>query len=388
MADSLSLANLMQKLCTTQYSIGSQHWVNVTHITNPGDFYVRPTAFRDYLPILKKHQGPADPTKLQLGSTVVFKSKINKHHVRGEISNIRNENETTLYDLFALDYGFTEQAVAITKLRKPLIECPVPSLVLHCQLELCVPKKNDSFDKEAIEAMVFYVGDERAKMIVKGKTGNKYVVQLINTSPEDISTMLALTHYTCLTTGNNVISRMPTVDPPKLFYTYKKLKVGDTLSVRVQSGDSLKSFYVCEIEDHKQYIKEINNMTQYYHAEQDFAAENLKPGKAVFVFSDWYFRYERAVITDVIIPGKKAVAQLVDLGIKSDIYTDATRLKTMSREYYFLKPAMAIYCTADVKEHWDNESRRFLCPGREFVITVKKVGYQLDTPSLVTISKP
>ncbi|XP_061708697.1 uncharacterized protein LOC133518898 [Cydia pomonella] len=388
MAASLSLADLMQKLSTVQYSIGSQHWVNVTHITDPGNFYVRPTAFRDYLPILKQHQGPADPTKLQLGSTVVFKSKTIKHHVRGQIRNITNENETTLYDLFSLDYGITEQAVDIKKLRKPLDECPVPSLVLHCQLADCQPKNNNSFDEEAIEAMVYYVGDERAKMIVQGKTGDKYIVQLINTCPEDIATMLALTDYTCLGYGNNVVSRMPVMDQPKLYYTYKKVKVGDTLNVRVQSGDSLKSFYVCEIEDHTQYIKELKNVKEYYHYEQDFLAGNFERGNAVAVFSDWYSRYERAVITDVIIPEKKAVAQLVDWGIKTNIYTDATRLKRMSKEYYFLRPAMAIYCTADEVQVRDNTFHRFLYPGHEFVITVKKVGYQLDTPSVVTISLP
>ncbi|XP_063390507.1 uncharacterized protein LOC134676159 [Cydia fagiglandana] len=383
---SASLADLMQKLSTTQYSIGSQHWVNVTHITDPGDFYVRPTAYRDYLPILKQHQGPADAMRLHLGSNVVFKSKTNKHHVRGQIRNIRNENEATLYDLFALDYGFTE-SVAIEDLKKPLDESPVPSLVLHCQLGDCQPKNNDSFDEEAIEAMVYYVGDERAKMIVQGKTGDKYIVQLINTCPEDIATMLALTEYTCFGYGNNVISRIPTIDQPKLYYTYKKVKVGDTLNVRVQSGDSLNSFYVCEIDDHNQYIKELNNLKEYYYLEQDFIAENLKCGKAVAVFSDWYSRYERAIITDVIIPEKKAVAQLIDWGIKTDIYMDATRLKTMSREYYFLRPAMAIYCTADEKQVWDNTLRRYLYPGHEFVVTVKKVGCQLDTPCVVTISK-
>ncbi|XP_063543628.1 uncharacterized protein LOC134752005 [Cydia strobilella] len=382
-----SLPDLMQKLTTTHYSVGSQHWVNVTHITDPGNFYVRPTAYRDYLPILKQHEGPADAIKLQQGSTVVFKSKTNKHHVRGQIRNIRNENETTLYDLFTLDYGFTE-AVAIEDLKKPLDEYPVPSLVLHCQLGDCQPKHNDTFDEDAIEAMVYYVGDERAKMIVQGKTGDKYIVKLINTCPEDIATMLALTEYTCLGYGNNVISRMPSIDQPKLYYTYKKVKVGDTLNVRVQSGDSLKSFYVCEIEDHKQYIKELNNLKEYYYYEQDFAAENLKLGKAVAVFSDWYLRYERAIITDVIIPEKKAVAQLIDLGIKTDIYMEATRLKTMSKEYYFLRPAMAIYCTADEKQAWSNELHRFLYPGHEFVVTVDKVGYQHDTPCVVTISKP
>ncbi|XP_063371198.1 uncharacterized protein LOC134659484 [Cydia amplana] len=382
-----SLADLMQKLGTTQYSIGAQHWVNVTHITDPGDFYVRPTAYRDYLPILQQHLGPADAIKLQIGSNVVFKSKTNKNHVRGQVRNIRNENETTLYDLFALDYGFTE-AVAIEDLKQPLDACPVPSLVLHCQLGDCQPKNNDSFDDEAIEAMVYYVGDERAKMIVQGKTGDKYIVQLINTCPEDIATMLALTEYTCFGYGNNVISRMPSIDQPKLYYTYKKVKVGDTLNVRVQSGDSLKSFFVCEIDDHNQFIKELNNLKEYYYLEQDFAAENLKRGKAVAVFSDWYSRYERGIITDVIIPEKKAVAQLVDWGIKTDIYMDATRLKTMSREYYFLRPSMAIYCMADEKQVWDNKLNRYLYPGHEFVITVNKVGYQLDTPCVVTISKP
>ncbi|XP_073955340.1 tudor domain-containing 6-like [Choristoneura fumiferana] len=377
-----SLVELMAELSTTCYSIGSCHWVEVTHINTPDDFYVRPTAYKSHLRKLEVYEGPITESKLKPGGVVVFKSQTKKRYVRGQIRNIRDDGNHKICDMFALDYGFSE-AVPVEWLNSPKRE-GMPALAVRCQLELCQPKGKE-FDKKAVEAMIYFVGDEAAKMIVRGKTADKLTVQLLNSCPDDISTMLAYSEVSSFGFGPNTANRMTCTNKPKFFYKYKKVQVGDSFPVRVQSGDSLQNFYVSDVKEFREYVAEFSQISSYLRLETEMRPEDVKVGKPVAVHTG--YKYERAVIKEVTVPEEKAIVQLVDCGKVIEINMLSSRLKALEREYYFLQPALAIYCTADEKQAWDNGLQRFLYPGYEFLVTVLKVGKDHETPNVVSLAR-
>lgn len=260
----------------------------------------------------------------------------------------------------------------------------MPALAVRCQLELCQPKGKE-FDEKAIDAMKYYVGDEAAKIIVRGKTADKLVVQLINSCPEDISTMLAYSEDSTFGMGHNAASRMSCPSQPKFFYKYKKVKVGDCFPVCVQSGTTLDKFYVADVKEYREYVSEISQLSSYLRLEKEMRPGDVKVGKAVAVHTG--YKYERAIVKEVVVPEEKIIVHLVDCGKDTEINVLGSRVKALEREYYFLRPALAIYCSADEKQTWDNGLQRFLYPGYEFLITVLKVGKDHDTPNVVSLSR-
>ncbi|CAG5033304.1 unnamed protein product [Parnassius apollo] len=334
------------------------------------------------MPTIQARGNKLEISNLQLQMLIIYKSKILKCYCRGQILHINKSDDNAKCDIFAIDYGCVEKSISVRRIYHPQHKLNIPPLASHCQLADC-KSKEEVWSSEVVDAMKYFVGEERAKIVVRGRTPDKLIVELINSCPDDIATMLALTGYTTLGYSQNIISRIPTLSKEKHYYTYKELKEGDTLHVRIQSGKDLHSFYVAQIDDYKKYIKERENLTWYSKEKHSLQPEDMKENKPISVFVSQLGRYERAIIKQITVPEDKALVQLVDWG--SIIEADVSRMKPMS-QIYFANPVIAIYCSAQQNQVWDNGLQRFLYPGYEFIIAIKKPGNQFDSPNIVKIS--
>lgn len=377
-----SIEDLMKRISINNYDVGSSHWVDVTYINNPHSFYVRPTVFRVYMSILNSYVERILPDELCLGSTIVYKSKLLQTYARGRIMFIQTEDGETSCDMYAPDYGCFEKSVPWKRLRRTCQPVDVPPLAIHCQLADCKPHA-ETWSRKVIECMKFFVGKERAKMVIRGKTPDSLIVELINSCPEDIATMLALSGHSTLGYTNNVINRFSVSVPEKHYFTFKEFDVGETLIVRVQAGDSLKNFYVAEVHNYKAYLNERDNFTYFSKKQKELQPEEVKEGMPVGVLMMANSKYERAYVKEITVPEEKAIVQLVDWG--KIVEVPFMRLKAMS-EKFFHRPALAIYCSAEESQTWDNGLHKFLYPGYEFKITIREAGDKLDTPYVVNIA--
>lgn len=377
-----SLSELIGKITLNNFDVGSSSWVDVTHINNPHSFYVRPTAYRSFLPLLQSHDEQIDRADVMIQATVIFKSATKDgNYVRGKILFMEESEDQIKCDILATDYGFIEKSVTLLNIWKPKYDVDIPITVLHCQLADCKPL-DDVWTEKTTEAMAYYVKDERAKMEVRGKIADKLLVQLVNSCPDDIATLLALTGHSTLGYGENVISRQTVPTAEKCFYTYKVLNVDDVLHVRVQSGTSVDNFYVAEINDYKRYLNERNNVTYFSKKQRSLNTDDLKIDTLVNVYHHTNGYYERGLIKKVTVPNSKAVVQLMDWGSTVEIHI--SKMKEMTKKMLTF-PVTAIWCSADESETWNNGLHKFLYPGFEFYITVKKIG-DGNSPNVVKIS--
>lgn len=376
-----SITELIEKMTENNFEVGSSNWVDVTHINNPHSFYVRPTAYRSYLPFLQAYGDKINQSDLKIQATVVFKSENKKNVFRGQILFIEGAGDEVKCDILAKDYGFIEKSVPLVNVMYPEHNVDIPMSVLHCQLADCKPDA-EIWTEKTIEAMKFYVKDERAKMNVRGKIEDKLLVELINSCPDDIATLLALTGYSTLGYGENFISRQTVPQPEKYFYTQKQLNIGDVLHVRVQSGTSLDDFYVAEIKDYKRYLNERDNVTYFSKKQPSLNIDDLKQNTLVSIYYDITNNYERGLIKKVTVPDTKAMVQLVDWGNVSEIHI--MKMKKMTSKILSF-PVTAISCSADERDIWDNRLHKFLYPGFEFLITIRQIG-DIDSPNVVKIS--
>ncbi|XP_013184829.1 uncharacterized protein LOC106130523 [Amyelois transitella] len=381
LVDPLSI--LRHKLTVSPDSVGSSHWIEVTHVNNPNSFYVRQTAYDEYLDDLQAAGAKADKKDLFLGNVLIFDSKTQEDYIRGQIIFIDEENTDLTVEMFAMDYGFIEREVPPKKIYKPKNTNSIPSLVKHCQLELCKPI-GGIWKEDAIDAMKFYVGDERTKIIVRDKTDDLLTVTMFNSCPEDISTMLALMGYSTFGYDGSSINRFSAAPAPKqAYYLYTELQEDDIIKVRVQSGKDLKEFYVADINNFKKYVEERENIAYFAAKADPMKPEDILEGKPVCVQTTKRFKYERALVKKITVPDSKALVQLVDWGDLIEVPFDS--IKPM-RESFLLLPAVAIYCTAVEKQLSDNALHKFLYPGYCFGITVKTVGDSFTTPHVVSIT--
>lgn len=377
------ISDLVKKITINTFDVGSEHWVNVTHINHPHSFYVRPTAYRKHLPVLHSPEDRLLPEEVHLGSEVIYESKLLQFNVRGRVLSIKYENEgENTCDLFASDYGCVDFFMPLTNLFKPFYSANVPPLAIHCQLVDCQPLE-ETWSKKSIESMKFFIGKDKAKMVIRGKASDYLIVQLFNLCPDDISTMLAYDGCSTLGFGDNAVSRLTTLSPKKHFYVCTQYKLDETFTVRMQSGDSLKGFYVARLNDYKKYLNENKNLMYLCTAQREIEPEKVKVGMPVSVLMAPMHKYERAVVTDIAVPDKKAEVMLVDWGRLVSV--PFKHLKAMP-EKFFSWPITVIYCKALPCQLRDNHLYKLRYPGSQFNITIKHLGEPLDTPHIVKIS--
>lgn len=376
------IAELMQEITLNNFDVGSSIWVDITYVNNPHSFYVRPTSYRSFITSMQVHGQNLTQQDLQLSMNVVYYSKRLKHFCRGLIYHIDTSKKNCSCDIFAIDFGCIEKSISLKNMYFALAEQELPPLATHCQLANCEPK-NGLWTDKVVDAMKCYIGKEKAKLIVKGKTCVKVVVELYNSCPDDIATMLALTGYSTLGYNENVISRIPNFKQEKHYYTYPKIEQGNILHVRTQSGKDFDNFCVAKVDDYYEYVNNVNNFQAYSKQAQSLRPEDIRENKPVSVYVTHLVKYERGIIQKITVPEEKALVQLVDWG--SLIEVDVSGMKLMS-EYYFLKPVIAIYCATEKSQQFDNSLQKFLIPGCEFLIKIKKVGNGSDKPNIVTIT--
>lgn len=365
--------------------VGQEYWIDVTHVNNPHSFFVRLIDFRMDIDILEECGKPVEDSEVTIGRVVIYLSGTLRKHVRGLVYFIHWHNVMKC-DLKAIDYGCTDIGVPTSKIYKPKTPSKMVPLAIHCKLANCVPLNTDIWEAKTTEAMLTYIGKERTKMIVKNKMYNQLSVDLINSCPDDIATMLAYTNYSSLSFGNEIsISRLRAPMPQLIEPEFKclNLHIDEVLHVRVQSGKTLDSFFVARTYDFKQYSLDHSDFTAYCKSKRVIVDEEIEVGNLVAYKSLSGTAYERAVILELIKPGNKLRLQKIDWG---DIVT-ATQmeLKPITCDMYINKPAMAIYCSTGKSVIWDNGLHKFLYPGFEFMIKIKELGDGFNKPNVVDV---
>lgn len=378
------LQSTLENMCITKFDVQTEHWVDVTHIIDPHDFYVRPTKCSIFIMKLETSQPQTKPSSVNEYDVVIYnidRSNSNVKYGRGRICNKHVDGDSFKYDIFAIDYGYFHKMIP----KDFIWECDedlskLPPLALHCQLANCAVIGGGAWSEMSIDAFKFYVGNEYAKMLILEKTFEKLIVELKNSNPHDISTLMALTEYSTLGYVHNAISRMPTVVPKKKFLTYKNINVNDLLHVRVQSGKTLESFYVADVNDYRNFMKECDNITYYTKKESKLPEEQFKVDTLVCVKNDAN-KYERAIITK-IISDSRCLVKLVDWGKEKDVHI--TGMRPMP-EYCLNIPVLAIYCSSNERHTYCHAIHRLLCPGFEFVIQIRELGTRFESPNFVNI---
>ncbi|XP_026760290.2 uncharacterized protein LOC113519397 [Galleria mellonella] len=379
-----TLTEMINKFSITSYDKDTSHWVDVTYINHPHSFYVRPTLYRKYMQELQASTGSLiDPLDMHVGKIVIYKSEILKIYARGQVIRMNAEINGITCDIQALDHGCLDKAVPLKQMYKPVIDSyNLPPLAIHCQLSECYPIGR-KWDDKSIDAMKCYVGTEQAKVIIKDKKLDILIVELINSCPDDIATLLVKTDYASLGFDfvNNRLSSSS--ENKNMHYIYKKFKVGDKLWVRVQSGKALDSFFVCAVEDYKPYLQEKKNFTLSYKAlNEKIRPEDIEAGLPVAVLTEDQRYYERAVIKQFTSSQDKYVVQYVDSG---NIVTAHFNCMKPLLPYHYTRPALAIYCSIDKESVQDTGLQKLLHPGYDFIIEIKKVGDKHNSPNIVQI---
>lgn len=384
--------DLLDAISRQNFEVGSRFYAKVTYIIDPNDFYIMPFPFIYNLAFLSKPGNLIQAEDVKENKVVIFKSEnpdVNKYfkielddHIRGVIHHVDEDNKC---QIFALDRGFIEQHVSVDRIFYPASDeaLHTPGLVQNCELFSCAPI-GPNFTNESIEAFKFYVGDEKLSVVISGKTVAKLKLVVYNSSPDDIATLLALSHYTYLSRTihsdwNIMTENYPT--EPKLAYQHIVLEVDEVVRVRVQSGTSLNSFYVTPMSAYKKYLQNRADFTKFCKSVPEIKVKDFKPGALAGVQDDDSFFYERAVILE-ITGQEKARVKLIDWG--SEIEVPRSRIKALKTEFYLTAPAYALYCSADDGfVPWDNGLSNFLYKGYTLTIKVKKVGNGFDTPHIV-----
>uniref|UniRef100_A0A2A4JY36 Tudor domain-containing protein n=1 Tax=Heliothis virescens TaxID=7102 RepID=A0A2A4JY36_HELVI len=375
------------------FTVGTYHSVDVTHINNPQSFYVRTIEARDIIDRIEKPDPePISADRINLGQRVVYKSNVLDKYVRGNICSIKIDEEITC-DVFAIDYGCFDKSVLQKDIHDPdknsEPENQSPGLAIHCRLNLCEPK-DEEFPQEVIDAMKFFVGEHTATIIVKATTSDQLTVELRTVdSPRDIATMLGLLHYTTFFKVLPSVSRFsntadesgPSYLTHIMKYKHRTLNVGDVLHVRVQSGTSLSGFYVAEMQEFKQMVSDASNFAHYCKG-RTMSDEDIVPGRPCAVRVQDPDKYERAIIKTVE-PDRKAIVQLVDWG--KEFESHFSWIRSVVSGIYLDKPILAIYCTTDEDQVWETSLPRFLFPGYDLVIKIMALGDGFEVPHRVNI---
>ncbi|CAH0716535.1 unnamed protein product, partial [Brenthis ino] len=188
------------RLENPKLEVNTWHWVHITHIVDPHNFYVRLTELLSLIKKIESKKPLSKPTSWNIDDVVIINLNIldaDAKFARGKILRINMNHDSFYYDIFILDYGYVKTAVPKENIWKCDQDCLyMPPLAMHCKLGNCAPLGNNEWKETTIDAFKFYVGDERARMKILDKTVSQLVVELYNSCPDDIATLLALTGYT------------------------------------------------------------------------------------------------------------------------------------------------------------------------------------------------
>ncbi|CAH2103335.1 unnamed protein product [Euphydryas editha] len=381
------IERLVAELSIHSFEVESMHWVEVTHIIDPFNFYVRPNKYKSIIQVLESMEPTTKCTCLNIQDLVIFNLGYScgaRKYIRGRISSIVKVDNFVECEIFAIDYGFSEKLIPI----EYIWECSqnlanTPPLAYDCQLANCYPIGSEFFPPDTIHAFKYYAGIEPIKMKVLGKKPHKLLVELINSIPESIATLLAISGYSILGHYYDTIAWNPIVGRKRMFFGFKKLTVDEKIHVRVLSGNSLNEFYVAELSDFNKHLKEVDFITFYARREFSLSPVHLIEGTLVCVKIDDKNIYERAFIKKVTQPEQLAIVQLVDCG--RDEEYPVGKMKYMSSQC-LRTPVLSIYCKAEESQTWDNGLKDFLSVGNEFNITIKQLGHEFECPNTVAIS--
>ncbi|XP_050361100.1 uncharacterized protein LOC126780558 [Nymphalis io] len=382
------IERLLAELSINTIDVDKVHLVEVTYILDPFDFYVRPMKYRPLIQAWECTEPTARTTVFHIHDLIIFNYGYScgaQKYMRGRITRVSHIEYYLAFDVFAVDYGFTEKLIPI----EHVWECPyelkhTPPLAFDCQLANCYPMDHTrGFPLNTIHAFKYYSGNEPLRMKILVKKQHKLLVELVNSTPESIATLLAIGGYSILGYYYDAIVWNPVVGRKIMYFDFKKLMIGEKLHVRVLSGVSLNEFHVARVIDYNYHLKEIDIITFYARREFSLSPEHLIEGTLVCVKNDSRNIYERAFIKKVTIPYETAIVQLVDWGIDEEFHIG--KMKYMSTQC-LRTPVLSIYCRSDANQAWNNGYDRFLTPGFEFNITVKSLGYQFECPHTVDIT--
>ncbi|CAG9558029.1 unnamed protein product [Danaus chrysippus] len=377
------------QLTFTEFEVSSSHWVNVTHIIDPLNFFVRPIKYANFIGCIERTYPQDKPHSLNTCDLILFNlewtNKVPKF-ARGQVHFISNANDVITCDIIALDYGNLVKDVPLCHIwRLNETYRNMPPLAVKCQLLYCFPKHGKEFGHHAIEAFKYYVGNEKAKIIVENKTADKLTVEMYNSGPDDIATLLAMTDYTRMGYVEPSVSKVNNEMSKNLVYAFRQYKVGQTIHVKVLSGDIYKTFYVGEVHDFQTYRHELENFAHFANRGDQVKPlpRELMPGTPVFVKENEVI-YNRGIIREVTVPFVVVYVHLVDVGrnYQAPVY----HMRHMVRECIDMPP-ISIFCRANERQAQINSGyARFIQPGNEFLITFEKLGYEYNIPHTVFIS--
>ncbi|OWR41964.1 RING finger protein 17 [Danaus plexippus plexippus] len=379
----------MEHLTFTEFEVRSSHWVHVTHIIDPMNFFVRPIKYSHFIECIERTYPQEKPYSLNTCDYVLFNVEwANKSpkFARGQVFYISNANDVITCDVMAVDYGNLVQGVPLCHIWRLNETCrTLPPLAVKCQLIFCYPKNGKEFDRNAIEAFKYFAGNEKAKIIVESKNAGKLTVEMYNSGPDDISTLLAMTDYTRMGYVEPTVSKIHNDMNKKLAYAFRQYRVGQTIHVKVLSGDLYKTFYVGEVHDFQTYRHELENFAHFANR-GDLVKPlpcELMPGTPVFVKENEVI-YNRGIIKEVTVPFVVVYVHLVDIGrnYQAPVY----HMRHMVRECMDMPP-ISIFCRANERQaQYNSGYARFIQPGNEFLITFEKLGNEYNIPHTVFIS--
>lgn len=203
-----AINDLCRKIPLITYMVGTAYWVEVTHVEDPHNFFVRPYIFKKYIKFLERVGSALAESEADVGTMVVFKSKKKSDYVRGRIICILRGEKTT-YDIFALDNGYVEKSVRLKRIFKPYYDVSVPSLASNCQLLDCQPIDRE-WSKKGIMAMVSFVHykSQKVKMIIKNNNNPmSMTVELINPRVGNIGKLLLSAGHASIGYGNSFFDK-------------------------------------------------------------------------------------------------------------------------------------------------------------------------------------
>ncbi|XP_046977330.1 uncharacterized protein LOC124543234 [Vanessa cardui] len=363
------------------------HLVELTHILNPFDFYVRPVKYKSIIQDWESMETKIKPARFNIQDLVIFNLgylRGGRKYIRGRITRISKVNNFLTCDVFAIDYGFKEKSIPMEYVWECSQELAnIPPLAYNCRLANCYPMEPRGFTSETNEAIKDFIGGEPVKMKFLGKKPNKILVDLINSNKESIAILLAIDGYSTIGLSSDEMARNPIIRGKRIYFHFKELKIGETLHVRVQSGNSLNGFYVARVSDYNKHLQEIDIISFYARRESSLLPLHLVTGRLVCVKIDKENKYERAFIKKVTKPNESAIVQLVDWGRDEEFNID--KMKYMHPQC-LRTPVLSIYCKCEENQAWDNGLGCFLSPGYEFNITIKSLGHNFKFPNKVNIS--
>ncbi|XP_026500639.2 uncharacterized protein LOC113404093 [Vanessa tameamea] len=373
-------------LPTNSFDTDLIHLVELTHILNPFNFYVRPIKYKSIIQDWESMETKIKPARFNIQDLVIFNlgySRGGRKYIRGRITRISKVDKFLMYDVFAIDYGFKEKSIPYEYVWECSQELAnIPPLAYNCRLANCYPMEAQGFTSDTNDAIKDYIGNEPAKIKFLGKKPNKILVDLVNSKKENIAILLAIDGYSTIGLSSEEMARNPVIRGKRIYFYFKELRIGETLHVRVQSGNSLNGFYVAKVSDYHKYLQEIDIVSFYARRESSLLPLHLVAGRLVCVKINRENKYERAFIKKVTKPNVSAIVQLVDWGRDEEFHIE--KMKYM-HPHCLRTPVLSIYCKCEENQAWDNGLDSFLTPGYEFNITIKSLGHNFKYPNKVDI---